>query len=270
MLKKRVLGIMQAPKGRAFQPQERIVMSEFNKSNWANPEFTRGYRDNADVFIVERKRMLSILQSFYSHFVKNGTQNNVLDLGCGDGVVASAIAEIDNGISVTLVDGSGDMLKKAKERMRGLRQVSCIQASFQEMIRKEKIRGRYDFVASSLAIHHLTMQEKAAMFAKVHGLLNQGGCFVNIDVVLAPSEALETWYLSLWKDWIDETKWNLGIAGHQFNDIIQRYKDAEENKPDTLQDQLSALRKAGFTDVDCHYQYGIFAMYGGRREGRTQ
>lgn len=73
------------------------------------------------------------------------------------------------------------------------------------------------------------------------------------------------WYLSLWEDWIIETKWNLGIAGDQFVDIIQRYKDAEENKPDTLQRQLEALRAAGYADVDCYYQYGIFTMFGGRK-----
>jgi hypothetical protein len=31
-------------------------MSEFSKSNWAKPEFSKGYRDKADVFIVDRRR----------------------------------------------------------------------------------------------------------------------------------------------------------------------------------------------------------------------
>jgi tRNA (cmo5U34)-methyltransferase len=36
-----------------------------------------------------------------------------------------------------------------------------------------------------------------------------------------------------------------------------------ENKPDTPNVQLNALRTIGFKDVDCYYQYGIFTMYGG-------
>jgi hypothetical protein len=44
-------------------------MTEFNKSQWAKPEFTQEYRDGADVYIVERKRLLEILKSFYKHFI---------------------------------------------------------------------------------------------------------------------------------------------------------------------------------------------------------
>ncbi len=55
------------------------------------------------------------------------------------------------------------------------------------------------------------------------------------------------------------------MAGGTFKGIVRQYKDAEENKPDTLKDQLDALRTIGFKDVDCYYQYGIFTMFGGRR-----
>ncbi len=95
--------------------------------------------------------------------------------------------------------------------------------------------------------------------------MKRGGYFVNIDVVLAPTGPLEKWYLSLWKDWIDERTWDLGLEGGKFKGIIRQYKDAEENKPDTLNAQLSALRSIGFEDVDCYYQYGIFTMFGGKK-----
>jgi len=237
----------------------------FDKSNWANPEFSRGYVDNADIFIVERRRMLAVLRSFYLRFVMNGSRKTMLDLGCGDGIVTAAIVEAGGSVSATLVDGSGDMLAKARARLAGLSDAKYVHASFQEVLRKDLLAGPYDLIVSSLAIHHLTMGEKTALFDMAHTLLHPGGSFVNIDVVLAPSEALEKWYLALWKDWIDERKQSLGIAGDQFNGIVQQYKDTEENKPDTLNDQLNALNAAGFKDVDCYYKYGIFAMFGGQR-----
>ena len=240
-------------------------MSEFNKSNWAKPEFSRGYRDNADIFIVDRRRMLSILQSFYLHFVSDGTVKKVLDLGCGDGIVTSVLADADRSISATLVDGSRDMLKKARQRLSGLHGTRYIHSSFQEMLAGDTVRGKFDFIVSSLAIHHLSMNEKKALFKKIYRLLKPGGCFVNIDVVLAPSGPLEQWYLSLWKDWIAERTWDLGMAGGTFKGIIRQYKDAAENKPDTMKDQLDVLRTIGFRDVDCYYQYGIFTMFGGRK-----
>ena len=241
-------------------------MTKFDKSNWAKPEFSRGYRENADVIILERRRMLDVLRSFYDHFVKDGASKKILDLGCGDGIVTSVLAQADPEIRPTLVDGSRDMLAKARERLNGRRSARYVHATFQDMLAGNVLRGPFDFIASSLAIHHLTREEKAALYKKVHGLLKQGGHFVNIDVVLAPSSRLEQWYLALWRDWIDEQRWNLSMAPDAVGDIIGNYKKAEENRPDTLQDQLDALRNIGFNDVDCYYQLGIFTMFGGKKE----
>jgi tRNA (cmo5U34)-methyltransferase len=133
------------------------------------------------------------------------------------------------------------------------------------MLREDLLEGPYDFIVSSLAIHHLTLNKKTALFKLIHSLLDPEGRFVNIDVVLAPSETLEQWYLTLWKEWIDERKQALGITGDQFDDLILQYKNNEDNKPDTLKDQLDALKGIGFQDVDCYYKYGIFTMFGGSR-----
>jgi len=240
-------------------------MTEFSKTNWADPEFSRGYRENADIFIVERRRMLAILQSFYAHFLKDRKQTSLLDLGCGDGIVTASLAELDDSISATLVDGSEDMLAKARERLINVNNTKYIRASFQELITEGVLNRKFDLAASSLAIHHLTMEEKSALFRKIYSYLEPGGHFVNIDVILAPSETLENWYLGLWQEWMDEKKAAMRIEPSRFTDIIMRYKQSEENKPDTLEDQLKALRESGFTDVDCYYKYGIFTMYGGRK-----
>jgi len=240
-------------------------MTEFDTSNWAKPEFSRGYRDNADVFIVERRRMLAILQSFYVHFVKDGKGKALLDLGCGDGIITSVIAEVDRTIFATLIDGSQDMLAKAKERLIGLKTARYIQASFQNLIQKDILEGDFDIIVSSLAIHHLAMNEKTAMFKKAYARLKIGGYLINIDVILAPTEPLEQWYLSLWRDWIAERKRILGITSDQFEGVIEGYKDNRDNKPDTLDSQLDAIRAAGFKDADCYYKYGIFTMFGGRK-----
>jgi tRNA (cmo5U34)-methyltransferase len=238
-------------------------MTEFNKSQWAKPEFTQEYRDSADVYIVERVKLLEILRSFYKHFIGNKPSHNVLDLGCGDGIVIYELLKIDTSIEATLIDGSEDMLNKAKDRLKDFENIRFIQASFQEILNKNNTLQKYDFIVSSLAIHHLTMEEKTALFRTIYSHLNVDGYFLNIDVVLAPSDTLEQWYLLLWKQWIEERKSFLGIEGSHYDDIIRRYKDNNDNKPDTLAAQLNALLTIGFEDVDCFYKNGIFTMYGG-------
>ncbi|MFC1885303.1 class I SAM-dependent methyltransferase [Thermodesulfobacteriota bacterium] len=240
-------------------------MTKFDKSQWTKPEFAQEYRDSSDVYIVERKRLLEILKSFYKQFISNKPNRNILDLGCGDGIVIYELLKIDNSIEATLIDGSEDMLNKARERLKDLGNQHFIRASFQELMNKNTALQGYDFIVSSLAIHHLTMEEKTALFKTIYSHLNVDGFFLNIDVVLAPSDALERWYLLLWKQWIDERKSFLELEDGHYDDIIKRYKDNTDNKPDILAAQLNALQAIGFKNVDCFYKYGIFSMYGGNK-----
>ncbi|MGA1839869.1 MAG: class I SAM-dependent methyltransferase [bacterium] len=245
-------------------------MTEFSKSQWVKADFAREYRENADIYIMDRDRLLNILRSFYKHFLGNKTGVNLLDLGCGDGIIANELFRIDGSIEAILMDASEDMLNKAKENLKAFKKIQFIKASFQEIINddilsKDLLSKNFDFIVSSLAIHHLDMNEKKALFKRIFSYLKVDGFFLNIDVVLAPTEPLEEWYLFLWENWIAERKKSLGIEGNYFDDIIRRYKDNRDNKPDTLESQLNALKTAGFRDVDCFYKYGIFSMYGGKK-----
>jgi len=240
-----------------------IAMTDYDKSRWADKEFAAGYADNADNIIHERRRLNSVLKSFYGHFLHGSKQVKVLDLGCGDGTLTAELTDGYPNIKPTLVDGSPDMLGKAKERLALFKGAEFVNASFQDMLAGGVALGRFDFIFSSLAIHHLDSSEKAALFGYIREHLEDGGYFLNIDVVLPP-DGLEGWYLGTWRDWMDERRRLLGLDNIG-EDMVKRYKDNEDNKPDTLGTQLAALKEAGYRDVDCYYKYGIFAVYGGSR-----
>jgi tRNA (cmo5U34)-methyltransferase len=240
-------------------------MTEFNKSNWASSEFSQEYVDNADICIVERIRSHSIVKSFYKHFLKDKSQRRILDLGCGDGVVTHELLKAGDYLSATLLDGSADMLKKAKERLKGFRNIDFIRASFQEILSGNILQEHFDFIVSSLSIHHLTMEEKKSLYKKIYSCLSSDGYFLNVDVILAPTESIEQWYMSLWQEWIAEKKRLFGVESSYGDDTMRRYKDNKDNKPDTLDTQINALKEIGFKEVDCYYKYGIFTIFGGKK-----
>ena len=93
-------------------------MSQFNESEWVSLESVKDYVDNAENYILERRRMLNIAKSYYKFFLKSkfGKTIKVLDLGCGDGAFIHEILLIDPQIEGTLVDGSEGMLEAAKKR----------------------------------------------------------------------------------------------------------------------------------------------------------
>jgi tRNA (cmo5U34)-methyltransferase len=241
-------------------------MSDFRKSAWADNEFAANYLDKADIYIVERRKMFWLVSSLFTHFLGKERNVKLLDLGCGDGILTEELFKVRNDISATLTDGNEGMLKKAEERLVRFKSVHVIKAAFQDILDGVVELGNYDFCVSSMAIHHLEMAEKSVLFRYIASHLNSGGHFVNIDVVCPPSEELEGWYFALWKDWMEHMMNRSNIKDEVPEDIMRRYKDPSSmNKPDTLENQLKALEKAGFMDVDCYFKNGIFAVFGGKK-----
>jgi tRNA (cmo5U34)-methyltransferase len=240
-------------------------MDTFNKSAWAQEEFSKDFLEKADIYIQERRKMISSMSSLFSFYFKKKRDIHILDLGCGDGVLTQELLGKDETIIATLVDGSLTMLQKAKERLMAYSGVHFIHGSFQDLLTGTISLQNYDFCVSSFAIHHLEMKEKNNLFRYIYEHLNAEGHFVNIDVVLSPSQGLEEWYFSIWREWMQHMQNQLNLKDESPEDIIRRYKDPSSmNKPDTLEAQLKALREIGFRDVDCYYKNGIFAVFGGK------
>jgi tRNA (cmo5U34)-methyltransferase len=246
-------------------------MSKFEKSEWAEEKHAKEFMENADIYILERKRLFEILKSFYRYFLANKSDKpvKVLDLGCGSGALTQELLQVDAEVEATLVDGSSEMLKNARENLKNYNGMKFVQKTFQELLENESegndiLTDDFDFVVSSLAIHHLHTEEKKSLFQYLYNHLESGGFFLNIETVKAPTDELERWYRVLWSEWIHENQVKLD-AKKSFEYLPEQYKDNPDNHPDKLQIQLDALESVGFCQVDCYYKYGIFSIYGGMK-----
>ena len=238
-------------------------MPKFQKSRWANSEFSQNYRDDADIFLPFRSRFIEVSKSLYGHFISRNSKAKVLDLGCGDGLFIQELSRTFRPAKVTLVDGSEEMIEAAQKRLSGQTDKYYIQASFQQLLADDPVGGNFDFIYSSLAIHHLSFDEKKRLYAYIYDHLSQGGWFVHYDVVLLPSNELEKWYLSFWREWIN--KHPAKERREQLLGIPNQYKDNPDNLPDSLESQLNVLKEIGFCNIDCFYKYGIFSLFGGSK-----
>ena len=236
-------------------------MSEFKKSRWAESNFSQSYRDKASVFLPYREQFIETVKSLYAHFIDSNTEARVLDLGCGDGFFVQELLKSFCPADITLVDGSAEMLKAAEKHFGINGKICYVNSSFQDLIEKESLNGRFDFIYSSLAIHHLPFEEKKHLYTYIYKLLAQDGFFVNYDVVNNPYKKTEKWYMSLWKQRIkDHPNKELG---EKLIDIPKHYKENPDNIPNTLQLQLQILEEIGFKEVDSYFKYGIFSLFGG-------
>jgi tRNA (cmo5U34)-methyltransferase len=106
---------------------------------------------------------------------------DVLDLGTGTGETLAQVLPFHPGARTIGVDGSEDMLAAARVRLIEYN-VRLLVADLSDPLPP----GPFNLVVSVLAIHHLDAPAKAALFARVAGVLAPGGRFVLGDVVVPP------------------------------------------------------------------------------------
>jgi tRNA (cmo5U34)-methyltransferase len=149
------------------------------------------------------------------------------------------------------MDFSGAMLERAKERFAGTgANVRYVVADYAS----EDFGGEYDFIVSSLSIHHLPHPGKRELFRKIRRHLKPGGAFVNADQAAGSSGLYDAYYRELWETGIAAS----GLAPEAIEASKERRK-LDINA--TVPDQLAWLREAGFAEADCVYKYADFAVF---------
>jgi len=190
----------------------------------------------------------------------------VLDLGCGDGVLASAILDRQPQAEAVLADFSEPMLEAARKRFSAAGVLAhFVLADYGVPSWTEAVAewSPYDAIVSGFSIHHQPDDRKRAVYGEIFGLLNPGGVFVNIEHVSSPTE----WLASL-----DHEMFTDSLHRHHPNqsrdEVARLYYDRPDKDANILaplEQQCAWLRDIGFTDVDCYLKVFELAVFGGRR-----
>ena len=173
-------------------------------------------------------------------------------MGAGTGLFAWHVLGKYPQANFTLVDLGEKMLQAAQGRFASAGKSVQVQVEDIRSIRGEQ---SYDLVISSMAIHHLSDEDKQALFQRVFGLLRPAGIFINVDQIRGETQAIRDLY---WQRWLAHVR-EKGASDEQIQAGIDRRKTFDRDA--TLADQLSWLKEAGFSSVDCVYKnyfVGVF------------
>jgi ubiquinone/menaquinone biosynthesis C-methylase UbiE len=120
--------------------------------------------------------------------------DRVLDLGCGTGALAIAVAERHRDAQVAALDPDPKALSRARAKATRAGVAVAWHEGFGDALPFES--GAFEHVVSSLVLHHLTHEGRAATFREIARALAPGGRFTVLDFG-PPNGALERALLSL-------------------------------------------------------------------------
>jgi tRNA (cmo5U34)-methyltransferase len=175
---------------------------------------------------------------------------HVLDLGGGTGALSAAVLGHLPEARVTLLDVDSAMLAEARQRLaRFGDRVDFREASYLDPLPDAEA------VVASLALHHVhDIDAKTDLYRAIHGALSTGGVFINLDAAVTDGERLKA---------LTFRRWAAGMAEHGIEEGEARGRFAawaDEDRYFPLDDELGALRRAGFAEVECFWRRGPSAI----------
>jgi tRNA (cmo5U34)-methyltransferase len=229
--------------------------------NWQNPADVQDWIEERTTRNPLRNEHLSLVLVLLAVLQPDG--HRVLDLGCGDGLVATLVLDRFPAAHLTGVDGSPPMIARARDRLAPYPgRWTLHDSTMQALDTLDLPPASFDAAIGVQSIHHLSSAEKQVLFRTVAGLLRPGGLFLLSDRVRLASAGLFPYHLALW---------NRLQAQHGMPPAPPDYSyaahlaavAARADQPDPVEDQMEWLRAAGFGAVDCFYRYVQRAIFGG-------
>lgn len=213
---------------------------------------------NAATYDSERRRLVPCFDQFYGSAAELvarcfPSSPRILELGAGTGILSAAIVERVAAGRLTLLDESADMLCHAVTRLARFHPEIVVQ-----LLTAELPPGPFDAVVSALAIHHLSNEEKRALYRRIFDVLPPGGIFINAEQVAGRSARLQGLFEAAHLD----AARRLGSSDAEIDGAIERMS---YDKCAILADQIAWLEQAGYEDVECFFRSFRFAVFAGWR-----
>jgi tRNA (cmo5U34)-methyltransferase len=232
--------------------------------HWSE-ENSQHFIDYAAYYVPDR---LAQLETICALIPATSEPFHVVELCCGEGLLARAILERFAGCCFHGYDGSRTMLEKTRTVLQPFADRVSLHPFDLAAADWRSFPWPVQAVVSSLAIHHLDGDQKRELYRDLYRLLNPGGALIIADLIQPAHPAGVECAARAWDEAVREAA--LAQAGgetafevfqnDQWN--IYHYPDPMD-KPSGLYEQLRWLEEAGFSAVDVYWLKAGHAIYGG-------
>jgi ubiquinone/menaquinone biosynthesis C-methylase UbiE len=231
---------------------------------WKDRDVAAAFLGERSLSIPDRQRQLEVLLRILRHAPRE--PGRVLDLGAGDAILLATVLEAFPEARGVALDFSPLMLEQARQRLsRFGTRATVVEADLGTPAWLGTVPGPFDTVVSGFAIHHLPDERKRALYQEIHGLLAEGGVFLNCEHVASPTPLLEEMFVDAMSEHLYLRRKAKGeaVTQEQVREEFLARPDRAANILAPVEDQCHWLREIGFQQVDCFWKYFELAILGG-------
>lgn len=251
---------------------ERMISDEddvINQDTWTESDSTLFLRYGRTL-IPERDEMEKIFLDLIPATLDDDFI--AVDMATGSGWLTEAIIRHYPKAYVIALDGSHEMLATTKKRLQPYaNRLEFRPFDLFDDVWMQELPEQVTCFVSSLAVHHLDLDQKQHLFKKLYQRLWEDGALLIADIVRPANESGKR---SMSRQWDETTKKQSALEGNMdayeffLNEKwnLFEYPDDPVDKPSTLLEQLEALREAGYTEVDTWWAKAGHALFGGYKK----
>ena len=174
----------------------------------------------------------------------------MLDLGGGTGALSAAVLAGLPGARVTVLDVDTAML----ERRGGGSRRSGSASSFARPASSSRFLPPTPWWPRWRSTTSMTSSAKIDLYRAIHDALAPGGVFLNLDAAITEGPRLNALTFDRWAARMAEH----GITEAEARGHFAAWADEDRYFP--LDEELAALRRAGFAEVECFWRRGSSAI----------
>ena len=239
-------------------------MEQRDHHDWASDTYVEEWVNRQQVADPARAERFQLMCDLFP-FSTDATVT-ILDVGAGYGPVSKFILEQFPRATCIAQDGSTPMLQRAQQRLVGYGTRFTISQS--DLFNQSWLPAQYgpfDAAVSASCLHNLRdFPRISAIYRDIRAHLKPGGVFLNLDLVNAPTAALQQHYNRV----AAARRQREGAPRVGVDAMLQQARQTSAHGPAhsfpaNLEQHLAALGAAGFTEVDCFWKDLQRALYGG-------
>lgn len=157
------------------------LLDPWDHHDWSSRKYVGQWAERQDEREGDREEVFRLMAKILPY--DKQASFDILDLGAGYGALAQFLLHHFINAKAVCQDGSTEMAKLGRARMKPLKQrFRYVLCDFSKPGWSRKIKGSFDAVVSSIAIHNVRSPEIIrSIYAETFSLVKAGGCFLNFD-----------------------------------------------------------------------------------------